>query len=51
MAGSGGKRKIGRNKVKCVAYRACGRRTANKLKRVERCNGPAALLAYRSTLK
>ena len=38
---------IGRNTAKCAAYRAAGRRTANKRKRIAKCNGAAALAAYK----
>lgn len=42
-----GKRKYGRNKVKCERYRREHRRYKNKLQRVLRCNGLAAAQAYR----
>lgn len=42
-----GKRKYGRNKVKCERYRREHRRYKNKLRRVKRCNGPEAANEYR----
>jgi hypothetical protein len=46
--GSGGKKKYHRNLVKCAAYRASGRRERNKLRRIARNNGPAAVAAYKA---
>jgi hypothetical protein len=42
-----GKRKYGRNKIKCERYRKAHRRYQNKIRRVLKCNGPAAAQAYR----
>lgn len=42
-----GKRKYGRNKVKCERYRKEHQRYKNKLRRVLKCNGPAQAAKYR----
>ena len=46
--GHGGTKKYNRNRVKCAAYRACGRRDANKVRRIARNNGAAAVAAYKA---
>ena len=43
---SGGRRKIGRNKDKCLRYRSEHRREKNKLRRIRKCNGPEAAARY-----
>lgn len=42
-----GKRKYGRNKIKCERYFKEHRRYKNKLRRVLKCNGPEAANAFR----
>ena len=44
---SGKNSKLGRNLVKCAAYRASNTRFKNKLRRVTRCNGAEAALVYK----
>lgn len=48
----GGKknRKLGRNTDKCAAYKARNQRERNKLRRIARCNGAAAVAAYKERL-
>lgn len=43
-------RKYNRNRVKCARYKAENRRLKNKLRRIARCNGEAALKAYKEAL-
>ena len=49
--GSGGRKKIGRNKDKCKRYASEGRREQNKLRRIRRCNGPKAAAEYESNMR
>lgn len=42
--------KSGNNKAKCERYRASGRRTKAKLRRIRRSNGEQAALAYRDAM-
>ena len=45
-AGSGGTRKIGRDREKCKHYRSRNRREYNKLKRIRQSNGLLAAEKY-----
>lgn len=47
MKKSGGARKIGRNRDKCKRYESEGRREKNKLRRITKCQGPAAAEAWK----